>query len=112
MKKRILCKPLNEIELEFVSGEIITLRFDILASMSIKEFNLDNIPELCAQIITAGSHGVVTEDKARELVCQLQPLVLVEILTEFYESMGTIGNEAMEEQIKKATAQFLNKIMR
>ncbi|HCL03887.1 MAG TPA: hypothetical protein DHW61_16020 [Lachnoclostridium phytofermentans] len=112
MKKNIFCKPLNEIVLEFESGEKITLLFDIVASMEIN-YNHNNlsIPELCTQIICAGSHGKLTEEKARDLVCQLQPLVIVEILTEFYESMGVIGNEALEEQIKKATAQFLNKIM-
>ena len=118
MKKTIQCKPVDEIDLVFESGEVITLRFDTESWMYLQEIQIDlsevfegkfSITEQCAMVIYAGSHGSVELEKARQLVSNLNLATIQEIINEFG---GSYGKEISDDQIKKVMAQFLSKKMK
>lgn len=123
MKKTINVKPVDEIVLQFESGESLTLRFDVEALTHFDDldgglksfFNEDKIPERCAKILyigTKSSNPNFTYEKARAIVSELSLPTITEIINEFNESMVTTKDGVQSELSKKLIAQFLNKIMK
>lgn len=122
MRKKIACQEIEEIDLEFKNGEIITLRFDADAAIALS--NLDggltslfkegiSIPDICAKIIYAGAvsnNNDMTYEKAREVVSNLSMNTITEIISAFNEEMGIANNEINQEYQKKTMAQLLQMI--
>jgi len=119
MKKIIACRPVNEIELVLQGGESVSLRFDIEALMEFN--NLDgglvsllekdlSLTDMCIKIVYTSAHGSLDIEKAKEIVSNLSPLTITEIINEFNESMGATNKEMNGDFAKKMMAQFLQKI--
>lgn len=111
MKKVINVKPLNEIELQFEDGKSLTLKFDCEALLRFndiaKDFYKDkSIPEICAKVVYIGAKTITLEE-ARAIVANLDPGSIMEIVSEFNESMGVSLKGAQKEYAKKLMAQFL-----
>lgn len=122
MKKKIACKEVEEIELEFANGEIIPLRFDASAAIALNDIEGGlnaivqkgvSITDMCARIIYAGSvssNKEMSYEKARAIVSNLSLITITEIINVFNESMGITSSEEQLELQKKTMAQFLQKI--
>lgn len=116
MRKKIMCKPATELELEFGGGESLYMKFDVKALMHLSEAmdindikTGENIPEICANIVYASSCEYsedMTQDKARFIVSNMDIDTVIAIIQEFSESVGVIGNELKEINSKNAMNQF------
>ena len=119
MKKRINCKQVAEIELQFDDDKTLALKFDMRAIYSLTEldgglegFVADSrIPEQCAKIIYIGAKALNEEftlEESRAIVSELNPITITEIINEFTDSMGISKNEVQSELLKKLTKQLAN----
>lgn len=116
-KKVINCAPVTEIEIITAEGDSTLLRFDILmlqelqsAAGSLTEAAQKGIGELAAFILYAGGKHqdeTMTMEKAKQMVVCMSPQNVMDIVSEFSESMGAMGKEEQMELAKKAMAQFL-----
>lgn len=112
MSKTINCKRLEELILAFEDGKEVKVLFDMNSLIKFQELkNLaqlegESVPEVCALAIYSGSN--LTLDEARELVSELQPAVITEIMLEWYKSLGINSEAIKDEEVKKLTAMFLN----
>lgn len=118
MKKIINVKPVTELELQFESGETLSLRFDVKAISNFNEIEGGindflkemSMPEMCAKVIyIAGvsNNSELTLERARVITSNLDPMTITEIMTEFNISMGSGKNEVQKEIQKKLMEQFL-----
>jgi hypothetical protein len=112
MKKVINVKPLTEIELQFEDGKCLSLIFDVEALLRFNNIAEDfykdtSTPEICAKIVYIGAKTITIEE-SRAIVSSLDPGTIIEIITEFNESMGVAQNGVQKEYAKKMIAQFLN----
>ncbi len=115
-KKIMTCKSAPEIELQFSGGEAILLRFDINCLASIQElegglkgFLEKSVSEMAAEVVYAA--GKEHNDgfnmlKAKEIIANMAPDNVMEIINTFSESVGT---NADGEVTKKLIAQLLEK---
>lgn len=120
-RKRICTLPVDELDLEFEDGKIITLRFDVEAMINFYDFDdgvasiieEKSIPKLCAKIIYIGAKNQTTGftyDDALKITSNLSPITITEIINEFNESMGNAKNGIQSEQQKKLMEDFLIKM--
>jgi hypothetical protein len=120
MKKIIKVQPISEIELEFDNEKSLYIRFDMEALLrfddipgGLTSFIADtSVAERCAKVIYIGavnSNPGFTLEKAREIVVNMDPNSVMEVLIEFGNSMGTTNNEMIKELQKKTMMEFLAK---
>ncbi|SHN04172.1 hypothetical protein SAMN02746066_04563 [Anaerosporobacter mobilis DSM 15930] len=122
MKKKIMCKPATELELEFSGGDKLYMKFDVKALMHLSEVmnvndikTSENIPEICANIVYASSCEYaddMAQDRARFIVSNMDIGTITAIIQEFSESVGVIGDELKEINSKNVMNQFQSKKMK
>lgn len=122
MKKKIMCKPASEIELDFGGGDTLYMKFDVKALMhlnelmDVKNINTEsNIPEICSNIVYASSceyDNEMTIEKAMFIVSNMNIDTITSIIQEFSESVGVIGDDLKEINSKNVMNQFQSKMMR
>lgn len=121
MKKKIMCKPATELELEFSDGESLCMKFDVKALMHLSETMdvndikaSENIPDICANIVYASSceyDDNMTQEKAKFIVSNMDIATITAIIEEFSDSVGTISDELKKINSKNAMNQFQSKKM-
>lgn len=120
MRKKIACMPVQEAELEFMSGEKVILRFDNESLMRLSEMEggigglisagCVDFTEICAKVIAAGAVGGMEYQEAYRLARSVAPVTQQEIIGCFSEAMGVEADARKDELQKKLIAQFLEKI--
>lgn len=116
MKKKIMCRPSTELDLEFGTGEILSMKFGIEALQHLSEVmdvnelkDNSNILESCACIVYSSTreyNSEMTLDKARYIVSEMSMETIIKIVTEFSDSIGDIGEELKKINSKNVMSQF------